>query len=125
MTVDRSYLLRSGRSVDLRTPRLPLVRHYHVLAWPKELGPATPAEIDEMWSIAHAFARERGVALFGDPECFTVVYNGARTRRMPWPHFHVIPARTPGEKRWVLPCLSLKRLLPPRRWTLTRRLPGA
>lgn len=122
---DRTWLLRSGRVAELRTPSLPLVRHYHVLAWPKDQGPATPAEIDEMWSIAHAFARERGEALFGDPECFTVLYNGARTRRMPWPHFHVIPARTPGEKRWVLLCLSLKRLLRPRRWAITRRLLGA
>jgi hypothetical protein len=125
MTFERDVLLRSGRSVELRAPELPLVRSYYVLAWPKDHGPATLAEIDEMWSIAHAFARERGVALFGDPECFTVLYNGGRTRRMPWPHFHVIPARTPGEKRWVLLCLSLKRLLRPRRWAITRRLLGA
>lgn len=124
-SLDRSFVLRSGRSVDLRTPSLPLVRHYHVLAWPKMQGPATPAEIDEMWSIVHAFARERGERLFGDPECFTVLYNGARTRRMPWPHFHVIPARSPAEKRWVLLCLSLKRLLRPLRWRITRRLLGA
>jgi diadenosine tetraphosphate (Ap4A) HIT family hydrolase len=116
--IEREIPLRSGRVVALRSPALPLVRHYHVLAWPKDAGPATPAEIDEMWSIAHAFSRERGAALFGDPECFTVLYNGARTRRMPWPHFHVIPARSPGEKRWVLSCLSLKRLFRVRRWPL-------
>lgn len=123
--LDQTFLLRSGRAAELRTPALPLVRHYHVLAWPKDQGPATAAEIDEMWSIAHAFARRRGVELFGDAECFTVLYNGARTRRMPWPHFHVIPARTPNEKRWVLVCLSLKRLLRPRRWPVVRGLFGA
>ena len=120
-----SLLLSSGRGVELRELRLPLVRHYHVLAWPAGQGPATPREIDEMWTIAHAFAREQGLALFGDEECFTVLYNGARTRRMPWPHFHVISARTPGEKRWTLLCLMLKRLLRPRRWWITRRLLGA
>ncbi len=117
-----NFRLRSGRVVELRTPPLPLVRHYHVLAWPSNQGPATPAEIDEMWAIAHAFARARGRELFGDEQCFSVLYNGARTRRMPWPHFHVIPARSPAEKRWVLLCLSCKRLLRPRRWTITPRL---
>ena len=48
--------------------------------------------------------------LYGDAQCFTVLYNGARTRRKPWPHFHIIPARTPGEKRFMLLCLNLKRV---------------
>lgn len=122
---DREVRLRTGRVVTLRSPRLPLVDHYHVLAWPKSEGPATPAEIDEMFSLAHAFARARGVELFGDAECFTVLYNGARTRRMPWPHFHILPARSPAEKRWTLLCLSMKRLLRPRRWAITRSLLGA
>lgn len=119
---DRELVLPSGRTVELRTPSLPLVRHYHVLAWPKDRGPATPSEIDAMFAIAHAFARDRGLELFGDPECFTVLYNGARTRRMPWPHFHILPARTPAEKRWTLFCLSLKRLLRPSRWRFVRAI---
>lgn len=119
MTVENDTIrLASGRHVELRTPALPWVRHYHVLAWPRDQGPATPREIDEMWVLAHAFARARGRELFGDEECFTVLYNGARTRRMPWPHFHLIPARSPGEKQWALLCLSLKRLLRPRRWRI-------
>lgn len=120
-----TLLLSSGRPVELRTPPLPWVRHYHVLAWPRDQGPATPREIDEMWVLAHSFARARGLELFGDEQCFTVLYNGARTRRMPWPHFHLIPARSPTEKRWALLCLSLKRLLRPRRWRITRRVLGA
>lgn len=123
--IERALTLRTGRAVELRSPRLPLVRSYHVLAWPRDQGPATPAEIDEMWCIAHAFARARGRELFGDEECFTVLYNGARTRRMPWPHFHVLPARSPTEKRWILVCLLFKRILRPRRWPLVRRVFGA
>lgn len=124
---DATIRLRSGRRVELRSPSLPLVRHYHVIAWPSDGSVATEAEIDEMFAIAHSFARERGLALFGDPECFTVLFNGARTRRMPWPHFHVIPARSANEKRWVLCCLLFKRLLRPRRWRRqpARRLAGA
>ena len=82
---ERAIVLGTGRTVELRAPQLPLVRHYFVIAWPRGQGVATPGEIDEMWTIAHAVARERGQALFGDSECFSVLYNGARTRRMPWP----------------------------------------
>ena len=121
MSAEHSYiLLSSGRPVELRAPRLPLVRHYHVLAWPAGQGRATPAEIDEMWALAHACARAEGARLYGDEECFTVLYNGARTRRLPWPHFHILSARSPAEKRWILLCLLFKRLLRPRRWAVTR-----
>jgi hypothetical protein len=61
-------------------------------------------------ALAHAIARERGERLFGDAGCFAVLFNGARARRMPWPHFHLIPARSPAERRFVLFCLLLKRL---------------
>lgn len=125
MSAARPIPLSSGRWVELREPRLPLVRHYQVLAWPPGQGPANAAEIDEMWRIAHQLARERGRALFGDEQCFTVLYNGARTRRMPWPHFHLIAARTPAEKRWTLLCLMLKRALRPRRWRISVLLLGA
>ena len=77
-----------------------------------------------MWSVAHALGRTLGRRLHGDEECFTVLYNGGRTRRRPWPHFHVILARSPGEKRRALLALSFKRFLRTIvRWA--RRLRGA
>jgi hypothetical protein len=111
MPSERISRLRSGRTVVLRSPPLPLVRNYHVLAWVEGQGAPTIAEIDEMWAVAHAIARELGATLYGDPECFSVLFNGERTRRKAWPHFHLILARTPGEKRWALLCLACKRWL--------------
>lgn len=101
------------RSVELivRAPDLPLLPHYHVVSWPEHAAPPAPHQIDEMWRVAHALARTLGQQLFGDEQCFTVLYNGARTRRRPWPHFHVILARTPREKRRALLALSAKRWL--------------
>ncbi len=107
----------------VRAPQLPLLPHYHVVSWPEGAPPPSTEEIDAMWRIAHALARELGARHFGDEQCFTVLYNGARTRRRPWPHFHVILARTPAEKRRALLALSLKRWLR-MLWRLARRLVG-
>lgn len=111
LVVPSVLVLTTGRRVELRAPEIPFVPHYRVLSWPRDARPPTAAEIDEMFALAHAIARERGRALFGDPECFAVLYNGARARRMPWAHFHLIPARSPAERRFVLLCLVLKRVL--------------
>lgn len=129
----RIFVLESGRRVELRAPFVPFVPAYRVLSvvsrarCDSEAGAAeaseaaTHEEIDEMFALAHAIARARGEALFGDPGCFAVLYNGARARRMPWAHFHIIPARSPAERRFVLFCLLLKR------WSrrLLRLLPAA
>lgn len=103
--------LSNGRAIVVRAPEIPLLSHYHVVSWPEGATPPSAREIDEMWSVAHALARELGRRLFGDEECFTVLYNAARTRRRPWAHFHVILARTPAEKRRALLVLLAKRWL--------------
>lgn len=103
--------LTTGRTLVVRAPQLPFLRHYHVVSWPEGAPPPTAGEIDEMWRVAHTLARSLGRALFADEECFSVLYNGARTRRRPWAHFHVILARSPGEKRRALLALSAKRWL--------------
>ncbi len=110
-TEPRWLVLRTGRRVELGAPEIPFVPHYRVLSWPRDARAPTSSEIDEMFALAHAIARERGRELFGDPECFAVLYNGARARRMPWAHFHLIPARSPAERRFVLLCLVLKRVM--------------
>jgi len=104
-------VLSTGRRVELGAPEIPFVPHYRVLGWRGDARPPMPSEIDGMFALAHSIARERGRELFGDPECFAVLYNGARARRMPWAHFHIIPARSPAERRFVLLCLVLKRVL--------------
>jgi hypothetical protein len=112
----RVLCLSTGRCVELRAPHVPFAPHYRVLSWPRPSTSrhgspaATEREIDEMFALAHEIARARGRELFGDPECFAVLFNGARAARMPWPHFHLIPARSPAERRRVLLLLWLKRL---------------
>lgn len=115
LVAPRTFTLSSGQRVELRAPVVLFAPHYRVLSWPRpqqgqQARAATAAEIDEMFALAHGVARERGRALFGDPECFAVLFNGARAARMPWPHFHLIPARSPSERRFVLFCLLLKRV---------------
>lgn len=109
--VHPSPMLADERRFVVRAPQLPLLPHYHVVSATEGAPPPSPSEIDEMWCVAHALARSLGRALFADEECFSVLYNGARTRRRPWPHFHVILARSPGEKRRALLALSAKRWL--------------
>ena len=132
-------MVPSGRSVIVCEPSIPLVRHYHVVSWPIDVPRPSATEIDEMFVVVHALARRLGHTLFGDDECgadarrsdasfqserrvsaepvrqcFTVLFNGQRTGRRPWPHFHVILARTPFEKWRTLLFLLMKRRL--RRW---------
>jgi hypothetical protein len=115
LVAPRTFTLSSGQRVELRAPVVLFAPHYRVLSWPRPgdgQAPrvAMPAEIDEMFALAHGIARERGRTIFGDAECFAVLFNGARAARMPWPHFHLIPARSPSERRFVLLCLMLKRI---------------
>ncbi|MEM9190294.1 MAG: hypothetical protein AAGF12_14010 [Myxococcota bacterium] len=110
----RTYRLASGRLCRLRAPWLPFVDGYHVLFFPEEQGTPTPEEMDEMARIAFRAARAVGARAHDDPECYTVLYNGARARRRPWVHFHLLPARSVAKKRWAIACLCAKRWT--RRW---------
>jgi hypothetical protein len=116
-------LASSATSPVVRAPQLPLLPHYHVVSWPQGAPPPSTEQIDAMWRVAHALARQLGAERFGDEQCFTVLYDGARTRRRPWPHFHIILARTPGEKRRALIALSAKRWLRIL-WRLARQIVG-
>lgn len=103
--------LSSGRRCELRNPDVPLLPWVHVLVFPPDQGPPTEAELGEMLTLAHRTARRLGRRYFGDPECFSVLLNGRRTGRLPWPHVHLIPAGSPGAKHRALLLLGLKRLL--------------
>jgi hypothetical protein len=101
--------LSSGRRCSLIRPTVPLVPCYYVLL-PEGAEQPTMEELDEMWALAHRLARWLARHHHGDPECFTLLFSGARTRKRGWPHIHIIPARSPAEKRWLLLLLSIKRL---------------
>lgn len=97
--------------------RLPGVHRYYLLV-AEDPRPEAPFP----WAQASLEAAELARAELGDPEAFTLLYNGARTRRRPWPHAHVLLARSVAEKRWALLCYHLKHLTRWWRWPLLRRL---
>lgn len=106
-----TFTLSSGRVCRVDNPRLPLLPDYHVLYFPGRQGRPSEVEIEEMLVLARRTARRLGRELHGDPECYTVLFNGARTSRRPWVHFHVLPVESVAKKRWALLCLTLKRCL--------------
>lgn len=106
-----THVLASGRICRVDDPGLPLLPHYHVLYFPGRQGQPTDAEVAEMLGLACGAASRIGTAVFDDPECYSVLFNGARARRRPWFHVHLLPVETVGKKRWALLCLSLKRSL--------------
>jgi hypothetical protein len=112
-----SITLSTGRTCRLENPGLPFLAHYHVLTFPSEQGQPSHAEAEEMMMIATRKARDLGLEYFGDDECFSLIYNGRRTRRRPWLHIHILPSRSLATKRLAFLAFQLKHLL--------RRLPGA
>lgn len=109
--------LPSGRAVELSEPAIPLLRHYHVLHVRPEdpAGPPTDAEVDQILLLATRVARALGRRHLGDPECFSVIFNGARTRKSPGVHVHIVPTGSVAHKRLAFLALVSKRWL--------RRLP--
>jgi hypothetical protein len=105
--------LSTGKLCVLHSPAVPFVAHYHVLSLPEGQGAPSEGETEELLLLASRKARELGRRCFGDEECFSIVYNGGRTRRKPWPHVHILPARSTAAKRVAFLAFSLKGLLRP------------
>jgi hypothetical protein len=119
-------MIRAGsRTFRLARSHVPFVRHYFVLHAPPGPDGAADAGRDAlgaMWRAAYQVARRLAERYQGDPECFSVLFNGGRTRRRPWPHFHIVITGSLSEKRRAMVCISLKRLLRWWRWPVLRRL---
>ncbi len=108
-----AILLSSGRRCVVRSAALPFLPHYHVLAFPSEYGSPSKREIEELLLIANRKARELGQIHYGDEECFSLIYNGSRTRRRPWLHIHILPTRNLAAKRAAFVAFYLKNLIRP------------
>lgn len=114
----RGLRLSSGLRCTIRRPKLPGLCHYYVVALPTDVVSAR--DIEELHALAHRVGRSLGRQRFGSPECYTLIYNAARTRRCPWPHVHVITASSIADKRRNVLLLQLKHVLRWRRWPLVR-----
>ena len=108
---DVQYALSSGHTCTLRPRPLPLLRTYHVLFFPRHQGRPSAQEEREMFYLAQRTASELGTRFHGDPGCFAILFSGRRTRRRPWPHFHIIAARNVAGKRRALVLLHFRSLL--------------
>jgi len=106
--------LSSGRNCTLHNPALPFLAHYHVLSFPADQGQPSREEADEILLIATHKARALGMRYYADEECFSLIFNGKRTRRKPWLHIHILPTGNPTAKRLAFLAFYLKHLL--RRW---------
>jgi len=113
MTIDTDERLplSSGRACTLRARPLPLLPTYHVRFLASEDREPTSREEHEMFGLAHDAAARLGQRFFGDPGCYTIVFSGGKTRRRPWPHFHIVAVRGIAEKRRALLLLMVKRVL--------------
>lgn len=81
---------------------------------------ATSSEIDEFHVLTHRVARSLALLHFHDRECYALMYSAGRTRRKPWPHVHVLVARSVAQRRRGVLLLQLKHLLWWTRWPLVR-----
>jgi hypothetical protein len=121
-----TFRLPTGAACRLSRPDLPFLERYHVLVLTAGERAPTPEDVDALLCLARCLGRRLGSHYFGDAESFTILFNGARTRRSPSPHVHIIPARSVSQKRWALAALHLKnvtRLVTRMRRVLAPRLP--
>lgn len=116
----RGLRLSSNARCVLERPAIPWVRSYYVVALPTAVS--SHRDIHELHHLAHRVGRLLGRQRFGDPECYTLMYSAARTRRRPWPHVHVIVASSVQDKRRHVLLLQLKHVLRWRQWPMTQWL---
>ncbi|HJL02237.1 MAG: hypothetical protein CMN31_00220 [Sandaracinus sp.] len=105
--------LRSGRALAIRRPRIPFVPRYFVLHLDDPGAPLAPGEAEEMVALAYRLARAEAARVHGDAECFSLLLNGERTRRVAGLHVHVVLARSVEEKRRAFFGLQVKHLTRP------------
>jgi hypothetical protein len=108
-----SLSIGPGRHCTLVQPRLPGLTDYYVLSVAENMGPLSSTELDALSTLAQRVGRELALERHGDPECYSIIYNAGRTRRKPWPHFHILLAASTFEKRRAFVLLQLKHVL---RW---------
>ncbi len=111
MTQEAELRLPSGRACVLRPKPLPLLPTYHILFFPSEQGALTQREEAGMFALAQRVAADLGRRFHGDPGCYAILFSGGRTRRRPWPHFHIVAVPDLRAKRRALFLLHIKQLL--------------
>jgi hypothetical protein len=111
MNTDQRFELASGRACTLRPRPLPGLPTYHVLFFASDQGEPTQSEEREMFMLAQVAASGLALRYHGHSGCYAILFSGSRTRRRPWPHFHIVAVRDVAAKRRALVLLHLKSVL--------------
>ncbi len=110
--------LSSGQMLRLHDPGVPrLAQRYFVLHGQQPLALSSP-ERAELLGLSDLIARHLALEVLGDADCYSLLLNGARTRRSRGDHVHIVLSRDVDEKRWHFVAAQLKHLSRPvaRRW---------
>ncbi len=85
---------------------LPGLNDYFVVSF--DLAETSSEAQSLLLSSAGRYARRLAFERYGDPECYALVFNGARVRRREWPQVHIVLARTRTQRRYRLLLLYFK-----------------
>lgn len=105
------FRLASGKAYILKPIRNDLIRNYYLLAFPKDQGQPSPAEVTEMLNLGVSHAQLLANELLGDPEAYTLLYSGYSSRREKGWHVHIVLLGNRWRKAWLYLVLSGKNLL--------------
>ena len=105
--------LRSGHRVVVTRPEVPGLSDYLVLHLDPVDDQPSPELVGELVIRAHELARTLSFARFGHAEGWSLLLNGAATRRTAGLHVHVVIAGSVHEKRRAFFALQLKHLTRP------------
>jgi len=103
--------LSSGKSCKLIRIRKDLIPNYYLLAFPREQGEPSSAEVTEMLSFGIEQAREIALSTTGDSEAYSLLYSGYTARREAGWHVHIVLLGNRWRKAWLYIVLSGKNLL--------------
>ena len=110
-TEEQEFTLASGKSCHLIPIRNDLIRNYYLLAFPKDQGQPSSAEITEMLNFGVSHAQHLAGELLGDTEAFTVLYSGYSARREKGWHVHIVLLGNRWRKAWLYAVLAGKNLV--------------
>ena len=110
-STDHEFKLATGKSYHLTQIRSELIANYYLLAFPKDQGEPSPAEVAEMLNLGIGYARRMSHALLGDFEAFTILYSGYSARRKKGWHVHIVLLGNRWRKALLYAVLAGKNLL--------------
>lgn len=109
-STEQRFQLVSGNVYFLRPIRNDLIRNYYLLAFPKDQGQPSPAEVTEMLNLGIEHAQALARELLGDAEAYTILYSGYSARREKGWHVHIVLLGNRWRKAWLYFVLAGKNL---------------